>query len=40
MQRLHLRFEIEQDGRIIQTLPGYGALELQLNEDYSSSWFV
>lgn len=40
MQRVHLRFEIEQDGRIIQTLPGYGALELQLNEDYSSSWFV
>lgn len=40
MQIVHLRFLIERDGKSIQTLPGYGALELQLNEDYSSSWFV
>lgn len=40
MQRVHLRFMIEQDGKIIQTLPGYGALEIELDEDYSTSWFV
>lgn len=40
MKIVHLRFEIEQDGKIIQTLPGYGALEMQLDEDYSDSWFV
>ena len=40
MKKVHLRFEIEQDKKIIQTLPGFGALEVQLDEDYSSSWFV
>lgn len=40
MHKVHLRFEIEQDKKIIQTLPGFGALKVQLNEDYSSVWFV
>ncbi|MFA6136581.1 MAG: glycoside hydrolase family 57 protein [Sulfurimonas sp.] len=40
MQKVHLRFEITEDKKIIQTLPGFGALKVQLNEDYSSSWFV
>jgi alpha-amylase/alpha-mannosidase (GH57 family) len=40
MQKVHLRFGIEKDGKIIQTLPGFGALEVQLDEDYSSSWFI
>ncbi|MBU1658619.1 glycoside hydrolase [bacterium] len=40
IQTVHLRFEIEQDGKMIQTLPGFEALELKLNEDYSNSWFV
>ncbi len=40
MDKVHLRFEFTEDKRIIQTLPGFGALEVQLNEDYSSSWFV
>jgi hypothetical protein len=38
--KVHLRFEFTEDKKIIQTLPGFGALEVQLNEDYSSSWFV
>ncbi|MCX6051926.1 MAG: glycoside hydrolase family 57 protein [Campylobacterales bacterium] len=40
LQKVHLRFEIEEDKKIIQTLPGFGALEVQLNEDYSSVWFI
>lgn len=36
----HLRFEIVEGKSIIQTLPGYGALEIRLNEDYSESWFI
>lgn len=40
MQKVHLRFEIEEDKKIIQTLPGFGALEVQLDENYSASWFV
>ncbi|WP_415396131.1 glycoside hydrolase [Sulfurimonas sp. CS5] len=37
---VHLRFKILKEGKVIQTLPGCGALELQLDEDYSDSWFV
>ena len=40
MQTVHLRFVIEQDDKIVQILPGYGALEIHLDEDYSSNWFV
>jgi len=37
---VHLRFEIAQDNTIIQMLPGFGALEVKLNEDYADSWFI
>lgn len=37
---LHLRFEFEEENTILQTLPGYGALEIDLDEDYTKNWFV
>ncbi len=37
---VHLRFEIVQGNEIIQTMPGYGALSIDLNETYSENWFV
>jgi len=40
LQRIHLRFEIEEQGKIIQTLPGFGALEMDLDEDYSKNWYI
>jgi alpha-amylase/alpha-mannosidase (GH57 family) len=37
---ISLRMEIEQDGITIQTLPGYGELEITLGSDYSENWFI
>ncbi len=37
---IQLRFEIERDGIIIQTLPGYGELEINLETTYAENWFV
>jgi hypothetical protein len=37
---IQLRFEIERDGIIIQTLPGYGELEINLETNYAENWFV
>jgi len=37
---IQLRFEIEKDGIIIQTLPGYGELEIDLDTTYADNWFV
>ena len=39
-QQIHLRFEILQGKEIIQTMPGFGALAINLNEKYTSNWFV
>lgn len=36
----HLRFEISRGDEIIQILPGYGALRIDMNETYASHWFV
>jgi alpha-amylase/alpha-mannosidase (GH57 family) len=38
--RVHLRFEFEQNDTILQTLPGYGALQIDTDEDYTENWFV
>jgi len=38
--KVQLRFEIERDGVIIQTLPGYGELEIDLDTTYAENWFV
>lgn len=33
-------FEIEQNGKIIQSLPGFGELKIDLGNDYSQNWFI
>ena len=38
--RISLRFEIEAEGKPVQTLPSFGALTIDLNDDYSKNWFV
>ncbi|MEA3372751.1 MAG: glycoside hydrolase family 57 protein [Campylobacterota bacterium] len=37
---VHLRFEIVQGSHIIQTLPGYGSLVIDLDETFAENWFV
>lgn len=37
---VHLRFEIVEQNRIIQTMPGYGSLFIDLDETYTHNWFV
>ena len=37
---VHLRFEITEGDRIIQTLPGYGSLMVNMAETYAEHWFV
>jgi len=39
-KEIQLRFEIERDGIITQTLPGYGELEVDLKTTYAENWFV
>lgn len=39
-QEIQLRFEIEREGIIIQTLPGFGELEITLDATYDENWFV
>ncbi len=39
-KEVQLRFEIERNGIIIQTLPGYGELEINLETNYAENWFV
>ncbi len=31
---------LEKEGKVIQTLPGFGELKITLNDDYSRNWFV
>jgi len=40
IREIQLRFEIEQNGSIIQMLPGYGELEIDLETTYEENWFV
>lgn len=37
---ISLRFEIEKDGIVVQTLPGFGELKIDLGSDYSRNWFI
>ncbi len=37
---VHLRFEIVDGKEIVQTMPGYGALFVDLDETYAKNWFV
>jgi len=35
-----LLFEFRESDTIIQTLPGYGSLEIDLTKDYTNNWFI
>ncbi|MBU0632222.1 glycoside hydrolase [bacterium] len=37
---INIRFELEKDGMVVQTLPGFGELKIDLGNDYSHNWFV
>ncbi|MBN2896315.1 MAG: glycoside hydrolase [Campylobacterales bacterium] len=38
--RLQIRFELFSGMQVVQTLPGFGELEIDLSSDYSENWFV
>ena len=38
--KLNFRFELIKEKRVIQTLPGFGELECDLNTDYDKNWFI
>ena len=38
--KVQFRFEFSKGDSVIQTLPGFGELEIQLDTDYSENWFV
>ena len=40
LDAIHLRFEITDGDRIVQTLPGYGSLQVNMGETYAEHWFV
>jgi alpha-amylase/alpha-mannosidase (GH57 family) len=40
IERLNIRFEIEMQEGTLQTLPSFGDLQMDLNDDYSKNWFV
>ncbi|WP_373070994.1 glycoside hydrolase [Sulfurimonas sp.] len=40
IEQVQMRFELLQDNVVIQTLPGFGELEINLQTDYSENWFV
>jgi alpha-amylase/alpha-mannosidase (GH57 family) len=37
---ISIRFEIQKEGKVIQTLPGFGELKITIDDDYSRNWFV
>lgn len=37
---VQFRFELSKGDTVVQTLPGFGELEIQLDTDYSENWFV
>ena len=39
-QQIQIRFELFQGSSVVQTLPGFGELEIDLTTDYSENWFV
>ena len=38
--KISIRFELEHNGSVVQTLPGFGELKIDLGNDYSQNWFV
>ena len=37
---IFIRFELEKDEMIVQTLPGFGELKIDIENDYSQNWFI
>ncbi len=40
IDEISIRFELVQDSSVIQILPGFGELKIDLGNDYSQNWFV
>ena len=40
VDEISMRFEIQKDARVVQTLPGFGELKIDMGYDYSQNWFV
>lgn len=40
VDEISILFEIEENVKIIQTLPGFGELKINLGNDYSQNWFI
>ena len=40
IDEISILFEIEENQKIIQTLPGFGELKINLGNDYSQNWFI
>ena len=38
--KIFIRFEIIADEKILQTVPGFGELSLNLNENYAKNWYI
>jgi len=38
--KINFRFELDKDERVIQTLPGFGELEIDLETNYNQNWFI
>ena len=38
--KIFIRFEIISDEKILQTVPGFGELSLNLNENYAKNWYI
>jgi len=39
-KKIWLRFEIKDGSGFVQTLPGWGELEIDLQDDYEKNWFI
>ncbi len=39
-KKIWLRFEIEENSTSLQTLPSFGELEVDLQDDYAKNWFI
>jgi alpha-amylase/alpha-mannosidase (GH57 family) len=40
LPEISIRFELLHEGKVVQTLPGFGELKIDLSRDYSHNWFV
>ncbi|MDQ1326239.1 MAG: hypothetical protein QG564_1364 [Campylobacterota bacterium] len=39
-QKLYFRFEFLKNGAVVQVLPGFGMLEIDMDSDFSDRWFI